>query len=75
MMNITAIKVNVVPKINIGAIKFNERIMVWQNLIGQYCYLPGFQLQVIYKPSFFINSFKSNWQVVKYVKQNETIFY
>ena len=41
-MNITAIKVNVVPKSNIGTIEFNGRIMVWQNLIEQYCYLPGF---------------------------------
>jgi len=41
-MNIKAIEVNEVPKTNIGAIKFNGRIMVWQNLIDQYCYLPGF---------------------------------
>lgn len=41
-MNIKATEVNVVPKINIGTIKFNGRIMVWQNLIEQYCYLPGF---------------------------------
>ncbi len=41
-MNIKAIEVNEVPKTNIGAIKFSRRIMVWQNLIEQYCYLPGF---------------------------------
>lgn len=41
-MNITAIEVNVIPKTNIGIIKFKGRIMVWQNLIDQYCYLPGF---------------------------------
>lgn len=42
IMNITAIEVNVIPKTNIGIIKFKGRIMVWQNLIDQYCYLPGF---------------------------------
>ena len=41
-MNIKATEVNKIPKTNIGAIKFNGRIMVWQNLIEQYCYLPGF---------------------------------
>lgn len=41
-MNIHAIEVNVIPKINIGAIKFNGRIMIWSSLVEQYCYLPGF---------------------------------
>lgn len=41
-MEIPAIKVTEVPKTNIGIIKFKGRIMVWQKLIEQYCYLPGF---------------------------------
>lgn len=41
-MELLTIKVNDVPKTNIGIIEFNGRVMVWQNLIGQYCYLPGF---------------------------------
>ena len=41
-MEIIATEVNQIPKTNIGTIKFNGRIMVWQNLIEQYCYLPGF---------------------------------
>lgn len=41
-MNFTATEVKEVPKSNIGTIKYNNRIMVWQSLIQQYCYLPGF---------------------------------
>lgn len=41
-VEISAIKVTEIPKNNIGIISFNGRIMVWQNLIEQYCYLPGF---------------------------------
>lgn len=41
-MDIKTIEVTIIPKTNIGTIKFNDRIMVWQKLIEQYCYLPGF---------------------------------
>ena len=37
-----AITVTEIPKTNIGIIRYNNRVMVWQNLIEQYCYLPGF---------------------------------
>lgn len=30
-----------IPKTNIGIINFKGRLMAWQNLIEQYCYLPG----------------------------------
>ena len=39
-MNIKAVKV--IPKTNIGIIKYNGRLMAWQSLIERYCYLPGF---------------------------------
>ena len=40
--NPQAITVTEIPKTNIGIIRYNNRVMVWQNLIEQYCYLSGF---------------------------------
>ncbi len=35
-----AIKIDVIPKENIGPISYQGRIMVWQDMVKQYCYIP-----------------------------------
>lgn len=37
-----AVKVDVIPKENIGPILYKGRVMVFQKILEQYCYIPGF---------------------------------